>query len=143
MWIRSVKLGKVLGLLILLSIISYFAFERMREARWQSAYTTGMRDLKEGRFADAEKHSKAAMTAAQSFGDHDPRLAVCLSGLATVYGNQARDADALPLLQRALAIREKKLGPDHPDVARSLNDLAWLSCNEGQYADADNAAGRL
>ena len=29
--------------------------------------------------------------------------------------------------KRALAIREKALGPDHPDVALSLNNLAGLS----------------
>jgi len=38
--------------------------------------------------------------------------------------NQDRYADAEPLCKRALAIREKMLGPDHPTVAGSLNDLA-------------------
>ena len=31
---------------------------------------------------------------------------------------------ALPLYQRALKIREKALGPEHPDTAISLNNLA-------------------
>jgi hypothetical protein len=31
---------------------------------------------------------------------------------------------AIPLAQRSLAIREKALDPDHPDVAQSLNALA-------------------
>lgn len=35
------------------------------------------------------------------------------------------EADAL--YQRSLAMREKALGPDHPDVAQSLNNLAVLS----------------
>ena len=30
------------------------------------------------------------------------------------------------LYKRSLAIREKALGPDHPDVALSLNNLAGL-----------------
>jgi CHAT domain-containing protein len=34
--------------------------------------------------------------------------------------------DAEPLYKRSLAIYEKALGPDHPDVAGSLNGLAWL-----------------
>jgi tetratricopeptide (TPR) repeat protein len=33
---------------------------------------------------------------------------------------RGRYADAEPLYQRALAIREKALGPEHPDVAQSL-----------------------
>src|SRR5690348_5044572 len=34
--------------------------------------------------------------------------------------------EAMSLCQRALEIRERLLGPDHPDVATSLNDLAVL-----------------
>ena len=33
---------------------------------------------------------------------------------------------AEPLYERSLAIREKALGPEHPDVAQSLNNLAGL-----------------
>ena len=35
-------------------------------------------------------------------------------------------AKAEPLYQRALKIREKALGPDHPDTATALNNLAGL-----------------
>ena len=73
------KLGRVLGSLVLLSLISYCAFERMRETRWQTPYNTGMTALEEGRFADAESQLKAAVSAAEFLGDHDHRLATCLS----------------------------------------------------------------
>jgi CHAT domain-containing protein/tetratricopeptide (TPR) repeat protein len=46
-------------------------------------------------------------------------------------------SEAIPLAQRALAIREKSLGRDHPDVAYSLNYLAVLYGNQGRYADAE------
>ena len=36
-----------------------------------------------------------------------------------------------------MAIREKALGPDHPDVAQSLNNLAGLYYAQGRYADAE------
>jgi hypothetical protein len=44
-----------------------------------------------------------------------------LSNLAVLYHAQGRYAAAEPLHQHALAIRERLLGPDHPDVAMSLN----------------------
>ena len=47
---------------------------------------------------------------------------------------RARYTDAEPLYKRALAIREKAHGPEHPDVATSLNNLASLYDNQGQYA---------
>ena len=38
--------------------------------------------------------------------------------------------------RRALTILEKALGPEHPDVAHSLNNLARLCHAQGQYAEA-------
>ena len=54
-----------------------------------------------------------------------------LNNLAALYNDQGRYADAEPLFKRALAIQEKVLGPDHPDVAVSLNNLANLYDNAG------------
>ena len=43
---------------------------------------------------------------------------------------------ALPLYQRALDISEKVLGPEHPDVATTLNNLAALYHHMGAYEKA-------
>jgi tetratricopeptide (TPR) repeat protein len=53
-----------------------------------------------------------------------------------LYG-QGRYAEAEPLLKRALEIRERSLGPDHPDVAESLNNLALLYESRGRSAEAE------
>ena len=45
-----------------------------------------------------------------------PTSATSLNNLAVLYQAQGRYAEAEPLYQRALAIREKALGPEHPDV---------------------------
>jgi tetratricopeptide (TPR) repeat protein len=47
-------------------------------------------------------------------------------------------SEAIPLAQRVLVIREKVLGPDHPNVAIWLNDLANLYLAQGRYADAES-----
>ncbi|MBE9005109.1 tetratricopeptide repeat protein [Fortiea sp. LEGE XX443] len=44
---------------------------------------------------------------------------------------------AIPLAERALAIREKVLGKEHPDVASSLNNLALLYDSQGNYQQAE------
>ena len=67
----------------------------------------------------------------------DVILAATLNNLAERYKEEGRYADAEPLYKRALAIREKALGPDHPDVAQSLNNLADLYTAQGRYADAE------
>ena len=42
-----------------------------------------------------------------------------------------------PLYERSLAIWEKALGKDHPDVANSLNNLAALYYAQGKYEQAE------
>ena len=46
-------------------------------------------------------------------------------------------AKAEPLYQEALRIRKKVLGPEHPDTATSLNNLALLYLVMGEYAKAE------
>jgi CHAT domain-containing protein/Flp pilus assembly protein TadD len=50
---------------------------------------------------------------------------------------QGRYSEAILLAQRALNIREKSLGPIHPDVATALNNLALVYEKQGQHADAE------
>ena len=49
---------------------------------------------------------------------------------------RGRYNEAEPLHQRALAIAENARGPDHPDVAMSLNNLAVVHWQQGRYAEA-------
>ena len=80
-------------------------------------------------------------------------LALVLAFSAPIRAQQADDADALntqstklygegkyaeaiPIAQRVLAIREKALGPDHPNVAIALNDLALIYRAQGRFDDA-------
>ena len=58
---------------------------------------------------------------------------------------QGRYAEAEPLYKRSLKIREAKLGPDHPDVATSLNN--WRACTKSRAgmrrpSRSTNAASR-
>ena len=49
---------------------------------------------------------------------------------------QAAYSGVRPLFERALAIREKVQGPEHPDTAESLNNLAVLLRDQGDLAGA-------
>jgi tetratricopeptide (TPR) repeat protein len=45
--------------------------------------------------------------------------------------------EAIPLVERALKTREMILGPDHRDVAATLNNLAVIYWNKSDYAKAE------
>jgi CHAT domain-containing protein len=56
--------------------------------------------------------------------------------LAQLLRITSRLAEAEPLMRRALAILEKSFGPEHPDVALGLNNLAELRAELGDWAEA-------
>ena len=50
---------------------------------------------------------------------------------------QGKYNEAIPLAEQALAIRKKVLGDNHPNTARSLNNLAGLYESQGRYSEAE------
>src|ERR1039457_913697 len=50
---------------------------------------------------------------------------------------QGRYDQAVVAEKKALQVAEQNVGPDHPDVAQSVNNLAELYTAQGQYAQAE------
>jgi tetratricopeptide (TPR) repeat protein len=55
--------------------------------------------------------------------------------LATLYQDQGRYTEAEPLFQRALTISEQTLGPEHPETAVMLYNLAFLYQQRHEQAE--------
>ena len=64
------------------------------------------------------------------------QVANALEALAGVHAKQGDDASAEPLYRRALTIREKALGPEHPEVAELRADYAELLRRMGRHDEA-------
>jgi len=62
------------------------------------------------------------------------QFAELLVRAGSYFHGQAAYAQARPLFERALAICEKALGPEHPDTAGILNNLALLLHEQGDLA---------
>jgi tetratricopeptide (TPR) repeat protein len=60
-----------------------------------------------------------------------------LDNLGMLLSERQRQGVAETYFWHALVIREKLLGPYHPDVARSLHNLAWQFTKGGFYSDAE------
>jgi len=67
--------------------------------------------------------------------DH-PDTATSLVNVGSVLVSQERYAEAEPLFQRALEIREKAFGHDNVSTAGAETNLAWLYSEEGKISDA-------
>jgi tetratricopeptide (TPR) repeat protein len=74
---------------------------------------------------------------AEGPGIAEDRYAGLLLQLAEGLFGQGRYRDAEPLHRRALEIRERVLGPEHPDTATSLSKLARSLDDQGRHQDAE------
>eukprot|EP00961_Rhodomonas_salina_P268737 3631667-Rhodomonas_salina.1 len=59
-----------------------------------------------------------------------------MNNIGNAHSNLGDDAKALEYHERALAIRIKALGDDHPDVGMSLNNIGLAHYGLGDYAKA-------
>jgi WD40 repeat protein len=64
-------------------------------------------------------------------------LALSMNKQATELKKSGKFEEAEALYRRVLGIREKVLGPEHPDTANSFNNLAVLLRNKGDYDSAE------
>ncbi len=90
----------------------------------------------QGKPKEAERLYRKALAIRERTMPSSSAVAWSLIGLAQLYSGQDRYAEALELLKRALAIDEKALGPQHPDLAYLLDDLAIASRSMKNYVSA-------
>jgi tetratricopeptide (TPR) repeat protein len=70
-------------------------------------------------------------------GDRSIEVAITLNNLAAAYQRKGELLEAERRFRRALAIKEKILGPDHPAMAPTLNNLAVVRRQQGDYSEAE------
>jgi len=108
-----------------------------QEIPWGRYMVAGEQAYEQGDYDEAEKQFLRALKEAENFGEQDSRLAKSLQALATLYSLEDKHQEAVLLLQRAVAITEKGLGPEHHTLAAYLNDLAFTNTHQGKYAEAE------
>ena len=73
-----------------------------------------------------------------SFADQPEIKAAVQSTIGETYRNLGRYEEAEPLLRSALEIRKRVFGAEHLEVASSLNDLAYLLHDKGDYEGTES-----
>ena len=109
---------------------------------WASYTDGGIKAFQQGKHAEAEKFFQAAVKEAEQFGPQDSRLPQSLNNLAALYYKQGQYARAEPVYKRSLGTREKALGPEHPDVAQSLQSYAALLRKTNRATEASGMEAR-
>ena len=97
-----------------------------------------------GDVAGARDHFERALKLyEQSAGPNSPEVAEQLNDLAVVLMNERRMAEALPLMQRSVAIIEAAHPEGDAVLATSLNNLAGLEVGLKLYPQAEHASSAL
>ena len=91
----------------------------------------------EADFATVRGELEDALKQAQRLNIDDEHRVTSLNNLASLYYDSGRDEEAIPIYREVLRIRERTLGPVHPEVAVSLNNLASAYVATGRYSDAE------
>ncbi len=91
--------------------------------------------MSEGRFADSERVLRRALALDRADGD---RLATArsLAQLGKAYLRQKRYGEALPPIEEATAIDQRRLGASHPLIAEDFHDIGSIYLATGRAADA-------
>lgn len=118
----------------------------------------------QGKFAEAEQvHRRTLRIREKVLGSGHPDTATSLNNLANVLFMQGKDDRMSPseararffagqsvvsgtevenLYRRAVAIQESALGPDHPALANTLNNLGALLDQRGEHSEAESLQRR-
>jgi tetratricopeptide (TPR) repeat protein len=103
-----------------LSNLASFYYKRGKHAEAERRFEEAKADFKK-----AEDGFNKALQIQQAALPQSPELARTLNGLARLYTDSGKYADAEALFPKALAIQEKAI-PGHPDLAETLNNYAAL-----------------
>ena len=106
------------------------AFEKALAEMVEVTVSLGLSLYGEGRYREAVEKFREANALRNDDAD-------IINYLGLTLFRAGHYAEAEPHLTRALAIREKSPGADHPDTATSLNNLAALYDEQGKYAEAE------
>ncbi len=125
----------------MVQLVQHHAMSTAEQTLWRDRAVAGLDDT----FPDVEfenwKDCDRLIPHIADLWAHQPTTSLTWAGvlhLASYYLNtQGRFETAIAYSERSLQIRENQLGPDHPDTATSLNNLAGLYESMGRYSEAE------
>jgi len=107
--------------------------EARADAATNLAFLSG---YQEGHFDEAKRWDEVAEAVLERIGGHDLLRAWLLGDMGLVYLRYGYREEALHAQLEAVALKEKALGPDHPDVGVSDGNVAIVLADAGRNQDA-------
>lgn len=107
------------------------------QKHWEKTLKDGVDALDNNRYWLAEPLLKQAVVEAGSFGAEDLRLAKSYGELGRLYSVRGRFADAEPLLEEELYIKQQRLEEEGEQLIPAMGSLIKFYLNHGTASKAD------
>jgi tetratricopeptide (TPR) repeat protein len=101
---------------------------------WEEYLGSAVGMLGAERYVRAERYLNLALGKAEMLGNEE--RGISLNAFGELFRRQGRFEEAEDFFKLALAAKEEALGPDHPDVAVTLTNLALTYSADGHPAEA-------
>ena len=136
--------AKLLNIHRLVQVVLRESLDEASQRQWAERSVRAVnRAFPEVEFASLERcelclpHALLGAQLIEQYGFTFPEAARLLHVVGLYLRERGQYAQAEPLLERALALREQVLGSEHPDTASTLNTLAELYMLHGKYQQAE------
>ncbi len=106
------------------------ATEKAISEEFDACFSHGQSLFEEGKYRESAEAYQEALELRKD-------ESATMNNLALSLKRAGKYIEAEPLYKRSLAIKEKALGADHPEVAVTLNNLAGLYEAQGKYIEAE------
>jgi tetratricopeptide (TPR) repeat protein len=110
---------------------------------WEQYTQQGSEEFIQSNYGQAERQFKLALKEAETFGEHDLRLATSLTNLGVLYKAHAQIAKAEPLFERALLVQQNVLGANNFEVISTAAKLCHYYAQRGEWNKADALCARV
>ena len=119
------------------------ARSRQRELEaWAWIHLINAVGVQQGRVEDGQRYARHADAVLESLG-RPARQEMALSMfLGQLSWRAGKPVEALQYLERTLALQEKELGPEHVDLALTLNTMAVVQLGQTRLAEARKTSER-
>ncbi len=118
-----------------------FAQDQLTAAKMYGVLAQTFRSL--GLLKEAGEHNALAIEAARKTGRELTIADVELIHAKFLNGSMGQGAQAEPLVRAALAVRERRLGDDHPDTLDAQDVLATSLQQQGKFDEAEGLFRRV
>lgn len=133
----------LLSSLFLAVLLSIPGFIHADYDAWGKQIKEALQAQRKGDLKAAEKKLLAALLVTEDFNAEDPRAAYTLDYLATLYQQDERLEEALPVYERALKGFDKTLGPNSEESLSEAGRLAEAFESAERWSQAEPLRRRL